>query len=480
MVEIHVSPLKRNIPRNQRRVCAFWNFDGNGSGHWSQEGCTLTVTEEEGMLDVCRCNHLTHFAEILITRNVFSELDENILEIISVVGCCLSIIGILIVAATAAAFKTWRANDSNKVWLHLCTAVLFLNICFLITVYTTFEQSGAGCIIIGISLHYSVLATYCWMLVISILSYRKLVLVFTNDISKKLLFSSVFSWGFPMLVIGILLAVDSRAYSGRFEEMTPNGHFCYPKGVALWVTVYGPIGVMWFVNWCLYGIIMRSMSESRNIRKHSKTNEFYRSASVSCLLAFICGIPWVFGFFSWNIIAAYLFTVTVTFQGFVLFLFFVVGSSSTRGLWARALRGKPEEYRTTSSGRTGRSQPPTTRFQLDDSSSMPLTESSRLWYFLLISDDPKTNQSSLFLTIILTKDLSKVILKRAIFLEISFYILPSKNKLSYIVPVCKWWCLLRTILKYYLFSRCHYELLDLSNDKNIWPRASQTRPQNIP
>ncbi|XP_063821445.1 uncharacterized protein LOC135071614 isoform X2 [Ostrinia nubilalis] len=339
VIEIYLNPWKRKHRRNQTRACAYWHFNENGTGFWSQEGCTLTKARQEDALDLCQCNHLTHFAEILINKNVFEELDENLLEIISIIGCSFSIFGIFMIALTAAFFKSWRENESNKIWLHLCSAVFILDVCFLLAVFVDFDDHIVGCVVVGASLHYSVLATFCWMLVVSILSYRKLVLVFNTDLPCKLLLTALFAWGFPLLVIGILFSVDPNAYLARFEDMTPNGKFCYPKGIAFWTAVFAPMAAMWFVNWILYAIILRSMFETKkNIRRHSSSKETLRCASVSCLLAFLCGIPWVFGFFAYNIVAAYLFTITVSFQGFVLFLFFIVGNKNTRGLWVGLFR----------------------------------------------------------------------------------------------------------------------------------------------
>lgn len=334
MIRIYLSPSKRVHHRNQTRVCAYWHFHENGTGFWSQEGCTITKASQKGMLDLCECNHLTHFAEILIHKDVFSESDENTLEIISIIGCCFSLFGISVIVLTAALFKSWRQNNSNKIWLNLGSAVFILDVCFLLTVFVDFDDHITGCVVVGVALHYSVLATFCWMLVVSILSFRKLVLVFTSELPCKLLITVLFAWGLPFLVIGILFAVDSNAYSGRFEDTTPSGKFCYPKGVAFWVSVFGPMAVMWLVNWILYALILRSMFAGKtNIRKHTSSKDTLRCASISCLLAFLCGIPWVFGFFAYNIVAAYLFSITVTFQGFVLFLFFILGNKKTRGLW---------------------------------------------------------------------------------------------------------------------------------------------------
>ncbi|CAG9095528.1 unnamed protein product [Plutella xylostella] len=340
VINLHFRPMDSELQRNTSRACAYWKFLDDGNGTWSRDGCTFIRATTEGTLDTCQCDHLTHFAEILIPATVFSEANEAALEVLSLIGCFMSIIGILMVGVTALLFRSWRRDFSNKIWLQLCVAILLLALCFTVTAFAKFTEYNIPCMLLGLLMHYSVLASFCWMLVAAILSYRRLVLVFTRDASHKLLRASAFAWGTPCAVVGILLSISPHSYAGRFEEMTPSGSFCYPTGVALWVTVYAPIALMLLANWTLFGLIVRSVFASRRIQRHGDTNEALRCATVSCLLVFLFGLPWVFGLFASNIIGAYLFTLTATFQGFVLFVFFVVGNKKTRDLWLNKLKIK--------------------------------------------------------------------------------------------------------------------------------------------
>ncbi|KAH9634823.1 hypothetical protein HF086_012237 [Spodoptera exigua] len=361
-VDLHFSSLTGSPERNASRSCAYWVFAENGKGYWSQEGCTFIRASRRGMLDTCRCTHLTHFAEVLIPRAVFSEAHEQALEIISVVGCCLSMLGVILVGITAVLFRSWRRDFNNKIWLQLCIAILLLITCFLIAVFVKFDNYGFACVLVGVLMHYSLLSSFCWMLVAAIISYRRLVMVFTRDASHKLLRASAFSWGAPCAIVGILLSVDPRSYAGRFVEKTPTGAFCYPSGLSLWLAVYAPIAVMLLANWTLFILIVRSVFASRRIQRHGDSNEALRCASVSCLLVFMFGLPWVFGLFAYNLVLAYLFALTATFQGFVLFMFFVVGNKKTRDLWFNKLRIKQtRKIPVTSSTYTNRSTAPGAR-----------------------------------------------------------------------------------------------------------------------
>ncbi|KAJ8723001.1 hypothetical protein PYW07_004181 [Mythimna separata] len=359
-VDIHFSSIGTGPGRNQSRACAYWHFLEGGQGYWSQEGCVFIRATRPGVLDTCRCTHLTHFAEILVPRAVFSEANEQALEILSLIGCCLSMFGLVVIGITAALFRSWRRDFSNKIWLQLCISILILMICFIVIVFAKFEHYGIPCMLVGVLLHYSVLASFCWMLVAAVLSYRRLVLVFSRDASHKLLRASAFSWGVPCAIVGILLSVAPHSYAGRFEEKTPTGAFCYPSGLGLWLGVYAPIAVMLLANWTLFVLIVRSVfATNRTITRHGDTNEAVRCASVSCLLVFLFGLPWIFGLFAYNLVLAYLFALTATFQGFVLFIFFVVGNKKTRDLWLNKLKIKQtRKIPVTSSTYTNRSTGP--------------------------------------------------------------------------------------------------------------------------
>lgn len=340
-IEIHLKPLKHKLKRNQIRTCGFWHFNDDDTGSWSQEGCNFTQALQTGQLDICYCNHLTHFAEILVSRTVFSKIHEDTLERLSIIGCCVSILGLLLVVLTAALFRPWRRDFSNKVWLQLCISILILSVCFLIKVFVEFEEDDKLCPLTGVVLHYSVLSSFCWMVVAAVVSYRKLVAVLSPDPTHKLLRASSFAWGVPCAVVGILFSVAPHSYEGQYEEKSPSGDFCYPSGLALWLTVYAPITLMLLSNLVLFVLIVRSVFGKRRPTYHVQNfdKEAWRCASVSCLLVFLFGLPWFFGLLSSNVVFSYLFTILVTFQGFVLFIFFVC-NKKTRDLWLIKLKMK--------------------------------------------------------------------------------------------------------------------------------------------
>lgn len=338
-MRLHFTPKSEGSGQTIR-TCGYYVFseDDSDTGYWSQEGCTFIRSNDSTILDTCQCDHLTHFGELLIPRPVFSEQNENILEIISVTGCVLSMLGLILIGVTAAVFPSWRENFRNQIWLRLCVALSLLCLIFIIIVFSRFDGHSIFCMLTGIILHYSVLASFCWMVVIAVKSYRDLVIVFVIPVRRKMLIASSFAWGVPALIVVILLIIDPRTYA--FEDEYARS-FCYPSGISMWITVYLPIAVMLLTNWISFLLIVRKIGFApRNLRyqRAGDRSEALKSARVSVVLVFLFGLPWIFGLFAYNIVAVYFFTCTATTQGFVLFLFIICGNQPTRNLWVRKFR----------------------------------------------------------------------------------------------------------------------------------------------
>ncbi|XP_052753681.1 adhesion G-protein coupled receptor G6-like [Galleria mellonella] len=340
VVNIHMKPLR--IPeRDRKRSCGYWALLDDSTGYWSQEGCTFIRSRNPVILDTCQCDHLTHFAEILIVKPVFSEQNEAILEMISIIGCSLSILGAIIILITFVLFKTWRLKFRNQIWLQLSLALLIMSICFLVVVFVKYDEYSVSCLLTGIILHFSVLTSFCWMLVTAIKAYRDLVIVFTKYIPCQMTLATIFSWGLPIIVIVTYIFKATEPYKGRFEEMTPSGSFCYPSGLDLWFSVYIPIAVILLINVILFFYTIGFVSSSIHNQNITYYEEAHKCARIGIVLVFLFGLPWIFGLFAFNIVAAYMFTVTATFQCFILFIFIICGNKETRDLWLFKLKLKP-------------------------------------------------------------------------------------------------------------------------------------------
>ncbi|XP_052751455.1 adhesion G-protein coupled receptor G2-like [Galleria mellonella] len=340
VVTIHLKP-SRTPERSMNRSCGYWIFLDENTGYWSQEGCTFIQSSNLALLDTCKCNSLGRFAEIFTLRPTFSKSNENALKAISITGSSLSIIGAIFIVLTAMLFNSWRTNFANQIWLQLNIALFILSVCFLVVVSVRYVEYSVSCLLTGIVLHYSVVATFCWILVAVIKAYRDSVVPLSSRISHKMSIASGFSWGTPIVLIAIYLLVAKEPYVGRFEDMTPSGSFCYPSGIGLWLSVYTPMAIVLLVNVILFFYIVGFASRSTHIQNVEHAHKAIRYARVGFALVIIFGLAWIFGLFAYNIVAAYIFTITVTLKCFILFLFIVCGDKETRELWLCKLNLKP-------------------------------------------------------------------------------------------------------------------------------------------
>jgi len=328
----YVDIVFRPSTEKDGKTCVFWDFTLYG-GAWSAEGCQLKASSVYTH-DVCRCSHLTHFAEIISQPgSTLDPVHKDILSIISIIGCSLSLVGLLAIFTTGAAFRHWRAQLGNKILLHLSIAVSINMLVFLITA-TELLHTGVPCIILGIMLHYSVLASFCWMLVSALLQLKRLVIIFGfQHIPHLLLKASLFAWGVPLLPIAVLLAVDVNNYTPERRK------FCYPEGLGFYLAVLCPVLMIVTANLLVFGMILHSVIRGSAIKSHRQTGRklVMQRIATSVLLFFLLGLSWVFGLVAHlSTLFAYFFCITATLQGFVLFVFFVLGKKQSRLYWVKS------------------------------------------------------------------------------------------------------------------------------------------------
>nr|CAD7455412.1 unnamed protein product [Timema tahoe] len=351
-IDVIFKPLNTSTAHKQ---CAFWEFRSEYRGVWSTDGCDSIATTSTG-LDVCRCYHLTHFAEILTGGTTVDENQQTALDIISAVGCALSLFGFLGIAVTATVFPHWRRQLGNQLLISLSTAVA-LNMATFLVVAAGFATEGIPCVTVGVTLHYSLMASFCWMLVSACLQYRRLVRVVGSPYTSHLLMkTSLFAWGAPTIPILILVFLDPYLYTTKTEGGMERD-FCFPIGIPFYAAVLAPVALVVVVNLFVFIAILANISRCRSdLRSHvvSRHKFLARRALMGALLFFLFGLTWLFGFFaSLTVVFAYLFCATATLQGLILFLFFVVGSPASRNRWSRRVSRSLDQRQTGSTATTG-------------------------------------------------------------------------------------------------------------------------------
>ncbi|XP_018326590.1 uncharacterized protein LOC108737907 [Agrilus planipennis] len=332
---------------NKTRRCAFWNYGidaPNSKGQWSSVGVEKSNLFENS-IDSCIYSHLTHFALLVSNVPLLVNEDDNVtyvilepeknkeLEIITLLGCVLSFCGILGIYLTAVLFSSWRRKTGNKILLQLSNATLLI-LAGLYLLDTANLQNTVWCTILGILLHYAILAKFSWMLVSALMQLYRFVKVIGPMPSHIFLKSLIVGWVLPLIPVVVATTVKFEAYG---TEM------CYPRNETLYFGVLLPILLILLVNVYVFVAVMNNIRKSHAKFSHVSKDMLRRELYLAILLSFLLGIPWLFGlmievsYFSnfLQTLFEYLFCIFASIEGFVLFFFYILLDSATRKMWCR-------------------------------------------------------------------------------------------------------------------------------------------------
>ncbi|KAL5283569.1 hypothetical protein ACFFRR_006057 [Megaselia abdita] len=332
--------------------CYYWNYN-----NWQDDG---VFSQSSDKLSLCNCTHLTPFAYLIggvintaeVSDYVLKtkvEQHQSALDIITFVGCALSMVGITGIMVTAFVIKSWRRTLSAKVLLHLSGAIAFQMILFLfvnteyITKHVLEEKIFSSCVIIGALLHYSVLVQFCWMLVIAYLQYKRYVQVLGKTRPKRfLLKAALVGWGVPLIPVALVVLIDRQSYI-PLENTDDSLKVCYPSGNSLYFGIMAPVGGIILANLVIFVIVVYNIVKGPDEALQTDNKKLIMPhIRLSVLLFFLLGCTWSFGLltaFKAGIIFSYLFCLTATLQGFILFIYFIILDPTTRKLWTKRLRG---------------------------------------------------------------------------------------------------------------------------------------------
>ncbi|XP_017065649.2 adhesion G-protein coupled receptor G7 [Drosophila eugracilis] len=330
--------------------CGFWNYDT-----WSSYGVTTGSSSDllKDPIIECYTQHLTQFAflvggsyrtndlgeEVLIT-----PINEKVLDIISIVGCSLSLLGILGIFLTAALFKSWRSQASTKVLLHLCLAMCLQMVLFVflntddISEKLTVNGDTVRCVALGAALQYSILVLFSWMLIIAFLQFQRYVTVIGIERPQHyILKAAIVAWSLPLVPTLLVALIDPDSYVPTAAQLSTDTGICYPSGYGLIFGVVLPVTMITVSNLVIFVYVLYSISHSLSKTIHrSERKMVVKQIRLSIMLFFLLGLTWIFGIFAFmqaGVAFSYLFCITATMQGFVMFVYFVLLDSANRRAW---------------------------------------------------------------------------------------------------------------------------------------------------
>ena len=278
------------------------------------------------------------------------------LTIVSVIGQIISIICLIILLTVYMILPQLR-NIPGKNLMCLSASLLVAQILFLTAVGAT--DNRIFCTIISTVLHYSFLAAFCWINVMSFDIWR----TFSQDTvslgnkRKKFLFYSIYGWLTPFFTIIVSTIVN---YAPGVQQIYRPGYaegLCWiTERIALLIFFGAPLALVLTINIIFYIMTIRKLVLiAKSTKAVQQTNENKQRFALYVKLSVIMGLTWIFGFIAtmtdeqglW-----YVFVILNSLQGAFICISFVITKKVGR-LLREKWRQMRKEVTTTTSEDTG-------------------------------------------------------------------------------------------------------------------------------
>ncbi|KAJ8020260.1 Adhesion G-protein coupled receptor G6 [Holothuria leucospilota] len=314
---------KENKSISKNTSCVFWDFQLNdGSGDWSDEGCTFKGATNQSV--TCECNHLTNFAVLMDYMDeveVMPVAYQNFLNVVTIIGCSLSILGLSTTLVVFFTFKRLRSSRPRRILVHLCIALLCLYCTFLFGIDLAVNSKWA-CPMVGALIHYFLLSTIFWMGVEALNIYLMLVRVFNMNVRRFVLKSALIAWGTPVVVVGMCLIFAPEQYQRET--------YCFlTQGSVFFFALIAPMALVLFCNMFIFFLVFRNLMTSNMAgtvhRKKTDMDMLRERLQNAITMTILMGLTWTFGFLMFGhtrFIFQFLFCLCNSFQGLLVFILF--------------------------------------------------------------------------------------------------------------------------------------------------------------
>ncbi|XP_016113460.1 adhesion G-protein coupled receptor G7-like isoform X1 [Sinocyclocheilus grahami] len=315
-VEFTIRPENTSGSASYDFACVFWDYTHRD---WRTEGC-VKIRDPNGVH--CECNHTTNFAVLVSFRADYTYSEA--LNWISIVGCSLSIVGLVLTAVYQIKTRKQRGANSTVLLVNICLCMTTYYLLFIFGINNPVQSSKASvseqnvipssdlqekvdqgpCTAITALLQYFLLATFAW----NILYAAHVFFLIRNALSGPprafRTIAMTVGWGLPAVIVGISL---STTYSFRNPLGYRQEEFCWlasldkagrfdPKRPMLWGFLL-PLAVMLCFNTSLLVYFSQTICCANPNLKSSRGTPMKKKILSSFSLAVVLGLSWIVGYF---------------------------------------------------------------------------------------------------------------------------------------------------------------------------------------
>ncbi|XP_008120527.2 adhesion G-protein coupled receptor G1 [Anolis carolinensis] len=323
---VAITFFHKPLPGNVTPQCVFWDTEAGQSGNWSTLGCEASLGSNQ---TTCLCDHLTFFAVMMVSSPDIDHVHHTYLTLITYVGCIISAVASFFTIFSFLCSRKRQRDHIVYVHMNLLWAIFILDMSFLIAVPLAPNAGDTSCKAGAMFLHFSLLACLTWMGLEGYCLYQLVIEVFHSYVKNFLLKLCLVGWGLPIIMVSLVFLIDQSHY-GPFSLEVYDSAKGPTNATICWVTKkeinhflnLGLLSLVLFFNGLMLAAMVREILRLRHREHH------WEYAVMLLGLSCVLGIPWGLAFFAFSsgtfrLVAVYLFTIINSFQGFLIFLWYL-------------------------------------------------------------------------------------------------------------------------------------------------------------
>ncbi|XP_061425150.1 LOW QUALITY PROTEIN: adhesion G protein-coupled receptor B3-like [Lethenteron reissneri] len=263
--------------------CSSWDAASRDAtlGKWSPRFCKTLLSDAGKTL--CQCGKVSAFTILAQQAQTQKVEPVRTLSVALIVGCSISSLALMLLIFIYTLI--WRSikSDRSVILINFCLSIISSNI--LILVGQTQTQNKGVCTMIAVFLHFSFLATFCWVLTEAWQSYMAVRGVTMKRIIRKRFLCM--GWGLPALVVATSVGFTKASGYG-----TANYCWLSLEGGLLYSFV-GPAAAVVLVNMVLGILVFNKLVSKEGIPDKELKHRAGSSLWSSCVVLPLLALTWM-------------------------------------------------------------------------------------------------------------------------------------------------------------------------------------------
>ncbi|XP_057676290.1 adhesion G-protein coupled receptor G2-like isoform X2 [Corythoichthys intestinalis] len=223
-------------------------------------------------------------------------------------------------------FRKLRRDYPSQILLNLASALLGLNLAFLLNSWLSSWGVEGLCVAAAATLHYFLLASFTWMGLEGVNMYFALVKVFNVYVPSYMCKFCAVGWGIPLVICVLALIVNKEAYGvlqstdtqSKLESLDNTDNFCWVQDdVTFYVSVVTYAVLVFLFNIAVFVVVLIQIRHMKANNPVGTRGGLMHDLKGVATLTLLLGLTWTIGFFTWGparVVLLYIFSLVNSLQ----------------------------------------------------------------------------------------------------------------------------------------------------------------------